>query len=218
MAARTGTEVTTPAVGEAFGGWVFLKQVDGNRRWLCRCVCGVEKEVSSWGVRTYRYLSCGGCGAKRVPRTHGKTYSRAYRAWASMLARCLNPNNASFPAYGGVGVTVHPGWRDFSNFYRCLGDPPTSSHSLDRIDNSQGYVPGNTRWATRKEQNVNRRSTVWLKANGVSKTLTAWAEELGVPYETLRSRLWMLGWPPERALGIPGAEFSTVEGGSHAQR
>lgn len=218
MAARRGTEILTPATGEQFAGWTFLKQIDGNRRWLCRCVCGVEKEVNSWGVRHYRYLSCGKCGSKRAPKTHGKSKSRAYRSWASMLERCSNPKNSSFPNYGGAGVSVYPGWVSFENFYRWLGDPPTPEHTLDRRDNALGYTPENTRWATRKEQNVNRRSVVWIEAAGSRKTLTHWASDLGMPYETLRSRLWILGWPPERALGISGAQFVNKENNRYAKR
>lgn len=75
-----------------------------------------------------------------------------------MKQRCLNPNNNQFHNYGARGITVCDRWLDsFENFYNDMGEPPTSSHSLDRIDNDRGYSPDNCRWATPSEQTYNRR-------------------------------------------------------------
>ena len=40
-----------------------------------------------------------------------------------------------------------------------IGEKPAKNYTLDRIDNdtTQGYFPGNLRWATRKTQALNRR-------------------------------------------------------------
>lgn len=46
---------------------------------------------------------------------------------------------------------------DFHAFFAFLGFKPSKEHSLDRINNGGGYVPGNVRWATKREQSINKR-------------------------------------------------------------
>ena len=100
----------------------------------------------------------------RAPRDrHGLRYNPHYNRWFDMNNRCYNPNNAHFKDYGGRGITVIPEWRkDAGPEAFCawmdanLGSCPEGS-TLDRIDNSKGYEPGNLRWATSKQQNNNRR-------------------------------------------------------------
>ena len=44
----------------------------------------------------------------------------------------------------------------FENFLADMGERP-AGRSLDRINNNRGYLPANCRWATRSEQNKNKR-------------------------------------------------------------
>jgi hypothetical protein len=116
-----------------------------------------------------------------------------------MVQRCTSPNNQNYAQYGGRGVTVCDQWLTFANFLADMGDRPEGK-TLDRIDNSKGYEPGNCRWATRKEQQRNRRSNRLLTHAGQTKTMAQWAEDLGVPYTRLQGRLKM-GWSVDRVLG-----------------
>lgn len=84
-----------------------------------------------------------------------------YNCWRNMIDRCVNPNNRVFKYYGGRGICVCARWMNsFRDFFSDIGQRPSPAHSLDRIDNDDGYHPGNCRWATRTEQNNNQRGRV----------------------------------------------------------
>ena len=124
-----------------------------------------------------------------------------YHVWKGVRQRCLNPNNSSYAYYGGRGISICPRWSDFNFFLKDVGSRPTALHTLDRYPNPDGnYEPGNVRWATRLEQGRNKRNTRPLTYRGITKPMSEWAEEFGLPYFTLRSRLDVYGWPVERAL------------------
>jgi hypothetical protein len=129
-----------------------------------------------------------------------------YRRWKGMLRRCDTPSMSGYENYGGRGIRVCDSWRlSFMAFLNDMGEPPTGEHSIERIDNDGNYEPGNCRWATKKEQCANRRSSVVLTHNGVSDTLTNWANRTGMNPMTLWNRI-RLGWSPEMALETPICE------------
>lgn len=93
---------------------------------------------------------------------HGMCGSPEYTAWVNMKARCENERSSSFPNYGGRGIMVCERWQKFENFYADMGARPTAAHSIDRKEVNGDYEPSNCKWATRSEQNLNKRSTIDL--------------------------------------------------------
>jgi hypothetical protein len=136
-------------------------------------------------------------------RKHGGHGTLTYARWKSMIQRCTDPAASNFKDYGGRGVTVCTRWRQsFDAFRTDMGECPDKSMTLDRIDNQRGYEPGNCRWASKAQQNQNRRSVLQLTHAGRTMNATQWADELGISANTLRSRL-RIGWSVERALTTP---------------
>jgi hypothetical protein len=82
-----------------------------------------------------------------------------------------------------------------------MGECPPG-FSIERIDNSKGYEPGNCKWASRKEQARNTRANHTLVFNAKGQCARDWAEELSMNYQTLFSRL-VRGWSVQDVLTCP---------------
>jgi hypothetical protein len=82
-----------------------------------------------------------------------------YIIWTNIKSRCHNPNNPAYKNYGGRGIKMCSKWvHDYDYFLFCVGNRPSTRHSLDRIDNKGDYEPGNVKWSTWNEQQSNKRS------------------------------------------------------------
>lgn len=176
--------------GETFGRLIIQGFAGRNQRgeyvWSCRCDCGkTTRVITSYLIRGLT-KSCG-C----VWATHGLTGSPEYEAWRQMIQRCTNPRSRGWRNYGGRGILVCDRWRNsFEAFLADVGPRPTPDHSLDRINNSRGYEPGNCRWATRQQQGRNRRTNVLLTHEGHTLSAKEWAELLSVPHNRIYQRLY----------------------------
>jgi hypothetical protein len=195
-----GSNKPIDETGKKFGRLTVLS-FDGLHnhfaKWACKCECGNTKSVSGCDLRAGNVRSCGCLRPeimKTLNRTHGhsadRIYSKEYRAWQAMKARCFDINNIGYHNYGGHGITVCDRWKDsFENFFADMGEKPTPKHSLDRIDNKGNYEPPNCRWATRKEQQRNTSRNNNLELNGITMCISDWAIHLKIQRMTLYKKL-----------------------------
>lgn len=181
-------------------------------QWLCRCDCGNMVIVKTSHLFSGHTKSCG-CYAKEVQiangkkEKHGLTYSengkvaRIYRIWSQIKTRCFNSNDGHFANYGGRGITICKEWlTDFKAFYDwSMANGYSDELTIDRINVDGNYEPSNCRWATNAEQNRNKRNTVLVTYEGVSKTLHEWSKITGIGYQTLYYR-YKTGKAPEEIL------------------
>lgn len=185
--------------GCKFGRIRVIKPVDEkcesgkHKRWICICDCGKFKVCYSDKLLKGDNKSCGCIN-------HGKTKTRLYHIWAHMKDRCYNSKGQNYHLYGERGITICDEWlSDFMNFYKwSMAHGYSDELSIDRIDNNKGYYPDNCRWTNMKIQANNTRSNHLITYLNETKTLTEWAEQLGIKSNTLLYRL-RRGWTVERA-------------------
>lgn len=140
--------------------WVFTGGRLRRREWvLAECPsCRAERYVRPGTARrSTRCLSCAN-GRRVCHELPGRVYSKLSQAARDAIRRCSDPLNR---AYGGRGISVYPQWvEDYTLFIVYLASLPGSHDAslvLDRIDNDEGYRPGNLRWVTPLESVRNRR-------------------------------------------------------------
>lgn len=123
-------------------------------------------------------------------KTHGKSRTKEYISWIEMRKRCRNPKVISYPRYGGIGIDVCERWyNSFELFLEDMGLCPEGKTSLDRIDPTGNYEPGNCRWADYFEQSNNRRNNVMVSIDSVEMTLAQAEKALGRNRAFLQNRI-----------------------------
>lgn len=209
-----------PKKGDKIGNWELLSDkylVEGRNQLLgmvkARCKCGVEKEVKLTSIVSGVAVSCG-CvkrekareRCKVLSRTHGMTNHPLYSLWIGMINRCTYPSQPGFDNYGGRGIQVCDEWRNFGNFSEwCLTNGWKPGLCLDRRETDGNYEPSNCRFLTYKENCNNKRNNRLITAFGETKTLSQWVDDprCQTEYMTIRDRIDLLGWAPERAITTP---------------
>lgn len=176
--------------GTVFGRWTVLSRSRsqervGHRYWLCRCECGIEREVREKSLYLGESLSCG-CVSRW--RADGRSRTRAYQAWQHMLRRCQNPQDHAYARYGGRGIRVCARWQELANFCADMGDP-SDGLSLERVNNNGDYEPGNCVWATVKQQQRNTRANRYITVCGDQITIPEACERFGLSRHSIYNQI-----------------------------
>ena len=148
-------------VGKQYG---WLKIISPERRYTKRWTeCMVLTECSGCGRVSWTRLAnmmqgktkgCQSCSQRRaVPRWLDRRFTSAKQ-------RCENPKSAEYKNYGARGIKFEfPSVTDASLYMVETFGIPDRILEIDRINNDGNYAPGNLRWATRSEQNANKRTS-----------------------------------------------------------
>lgn len=119
----------------------------------------------------------------RKREMHGRTNSTEYRTWYAMKDRCYNPKNARFSRYGARGITVCERWlTSFTKFLEDMGEKPSISLSIERLDPNGNYEPENCVWA---DQLTQSRNKVARPLQGVGKVGNRWRAKIMVDYKNI---------------------------------
>ena len=195
--------------GDVFSRVTIIKEVAqrrGVRRFLCKCKCGKQWEVSLVNLVEGHTKSCGCLKKERTVERlyiHGKSGEKIYVAWMAMKMRCFNKNNPRYSSYGGRGITVCEEWLNFQNFYDwAIKNGYKPGLSIERVDNDGSYDSANCTWIPRENQTKNTRKTRLIEYNGAKRTLKEWGTLLGVSHKTLSGRLYR-GWSDESIISTP---------------
>lgn len=159
-------------IGKKINRWTIL-QIDLSKNrtyYICKCICGTLKSVRKTSLITDSSKSCG-CLNREISSNrlknnkyrlkHGHTIDKlpTYRSWYAMKRRCTDIFYSRYSDYGGRGIKVCDRWLEsFINFLEDMGERPINT-TIDRIDNNGNYEPLNCRWATSKQQSLNKRNT-----------------------------------------------------------
>lgn len=177
--------------GKRFGR---LEALSSSKRgtvtyWNCKCDCGTQTDVSMYSLTSGCTKSCGCLRAdtnSSKKTKHGAYGTPEYVAWRAMWSRCTNPNNAGYRLYKDKAPPDE--WKDFNVFLACVGLKPSKKHSIDRIDSTKPYGPGNTRWATALEQGRNTSRVIRVVMDGVEMPFSEACQILGFVRKTIYRR------------------------------
>lgn len=179
------------------------KSTPKHTYWNYACDCGNTGASSSQALRDGRTKSCG-C-SKFV---HGLCHGRFYSVFRGMLARCNRESSLCFGRYGGRGIRVL--WKDaksfkedmYESYLEHVGVYGEENTTIDRIDNDGPYCKTNCRWATRIENQANRRCNRFVEYMGERITATELARRVGLSKRVVFHRLWR-DWPVELIVSTP---------------
>ena len=188
--------------GQRFASLVVKELIDKT---FCTavCDCGNETRVRINNVKKGHTRSCG-CLGKSNALKHGiaKEHPEIYLKWTNMMGRCYRASSKHYDNYGGRGIGVCARWHDVKAFSDDMQPSYVVGLTLERRDSNGDYSLSNCYWATRQEQQNNRRVNRRIETPHGTMTVAQAARAYGLTHKVLTYRL-NAGWNVARALSTP---------------
>lgn len=125
---------------------------------LFLCDCGASKVLRCDIFLSGKQQTCG-CFWISESYEFSLRNHKMVECYKSMLARCYNKKNPSYPDYGGRGIKVCEEWHNISNFFSDMESTHSEDLSLDREDVNGDYSPENCYWRDHSWQMYNKRQS-----------------------------------------------------------
>lgn len=205
-------------IGYTYGSLKIVSEAkraaSGRRRITAICQCGVMKDYDLTNLKNGTTVSCG-CHKLKICierlTKHGLRGHPLSSIWKNIKGRCERKSHPRYPDYGALGVRMCQEWReDFKVFHDwCINNGWKKGLDLDKdiIAKKLGvppllYSPDRCCFVTRRENNGERRSNIWLEHDGKKMIISNWERELGLNSGVIKRRL-KRGWSIAEALSTP---------------
>ena len=122
-------------------------------------------------------------------KNHGMRRTKYYYIWNNMKCRCYRPDYPNYASYGGRGIYICDRWlQGFEFFWEDMGPTYQPGLQIERRDNNDGYTPENCYWATRTEQNRNKRTNHYVNTPWGRMTIRDASRRSGIAERTIGQR------------------------------
>lgn len=128
-----------------------------RKKYVIKHKLEVSEYQKQWSQKNRKYKSM------RNAINFNKKDNGLYVKYYGMYGRCNYKSSPSYKNYGERGICVE--WKSYSDFkndmyesfIEHLNKYGKSQTTLDRVNNDGNYSKENCRWATRSQQQFNRR-------------------------------------------------------------
>ena len=136
-----------------------------------------------------------------------------WRRWTQIKFMMTNENHKQHHNYIGLEMTGFDNFWEFADMVEStIGELPSATHKLARLDHRRGYVRGNLFWAESNAAVGQRIPNIQkFKIGRRTMTYRQMSDESGICEYTIRSRIER-GWTAKDAMMIPPALGNRVYG------
>ena len=188
----------------------FDRSLTRRAKWAVTCTLCDKSRLIFVSAKELTSGQRSGCKKHNNPANQWR-YPLEYRRYKDMIRRTSDPN---VKGYEDVEVAkewlpMNGGFDAFLEYMLRTHGPCPQGMSNDRIDSSGDYRPGNVRWATKKIQSQNRKTSRYVHFKGSKLNITDFARLIG--WYTSRLKRWLdSGKTPEQIATEAGYEKVTI--------